>query len=144
MIDVTTKEDVVRKSVASGSIFLRKETIDAIRGGKVEKGDALDTSKIAAIQAIKKTPELIPFCHLIPITAVDVDFELRDEEVKVTVEVTSVSKTGVEMDALTGVSVALLTIWDMVKPMEKDERGNYPFTKIEGVKVIKKSHIVKG
>jgi cyclic pyranopterin phosphate synthase len=93
---------------------------------------------VAATAAVKKTPDLIPLCHLLQITGVDVDFEFHEGEIEAIVEVRSIGKTGVEMEAITGVSVALLTIWDMVKAIEKDEQGQYPTTEIRGIKVIEK------
>jgi cyclic pyranopterin phosphate synthase len=141
MVDISEKKDVVRIAKAEGFIRLKKDTIEAIKSGKVPKGDVLATANIAGILAVKKTPELIPMCHPIPITSVSIEFEVTDEGVKAVCTVKSVGKTGVEMEALTGVSVALLTIWDMVKALEKDETGNYPHTVIEYVRVVKK---VKG
>lgn len=141
MVDISKKDDVVRIAVAEGFITLRKETIEAIKDGRIPKGDVLTVASIAAMLAVKKTPELIPMCHPIPITSVDVDFEINDEGVKVRCTVKSVGKTGVEMEALTGVSLALLTIWDMVKALEKDESGNYPYTRMNGIRVIEKVKI---
>ncbi len=96
------------------------------------------TAQIAAIQAVKSTPQIIPLCHSIPISGVEVEFEVVKEQVQVTVEVKSTGKTGVEMEAITGVSVALLTVWDMVKSVEKDENGQYPSTIISDIEVVKK------
>ena len=138
MVDISGKDDVVRVAVAEGIIRLKKETIEAIRENKVAKGNVLNTAVIAGILAAKKTYELIPMCHPIPITKVSVDFEVNDSFIKAVCEVKSIGKTGVEMEALVGVSTALLTIWDMVKSIEKDESGNYPHTEIVGVKVVKK------
>jgi len=138
MVDISKKEDVIRIAVAEGYIKLKEETVKAVKDGKVPKGDVLTVASIAAMLAVKKTPELIPMCHPIPITSVDVDFEINDEGIKVRCIVKSVGKTGVEMEALTGVSVALLTIWDMVKALEKDESGNYPHTRIDRIRVIEK------
>lgn len=138
MVDISTKNDVIRVAVAEGFIKLRKKTVKAIKEGKTPKGDVLNTASIAAILAAKKTPEIIPMCHPIPITSVNIDFDVGDEGVKAICTVKSVGKTGVEMEALTGVSVALLTIWDMVKSMEKDESGNYPNTAIEWIRVVEK------
>ncbi len=98
----------------------------------------LACAETAAILAVKKTPEMIPLCHYISIDAVNVEFSIGAEEIKAAVSVKSVGKTGVEMDALCGVSVALLTIWDMVKSVEKDETGNYPHTGIVEIRVDKK------
>ncbi len=139
MVDISDKKVVARYALATGKIKLRPSTIQAIKDGVVEKGNVLATARIATIQAAKRTPEIIPMCHQIPITSIDVDFEIEDLYIQATVEVKSVGKTGVEMEALHGVSVALLTIWDMVKSAEKDETGNYPFTIIEDIYVIKKA-----
>ena len=138
MVDISVKTDVPRLARAAGEIILSGKTIEKIKTGNVEKGNVLATARVAAILAIKKTPEIIPMCHQIPITAIDVDFELREELISAEVEVRTVGKTGVEMEALTGVSAALLTIWDMVKSAEKDERGNYPNTSIRNIRVLEK------
>lgn len=139
MVDISDKPEVQRRAVAEGEIKLKPKTIDAIRNGKIEKGAVLETSRIAAILAVKNTPDTIPMCHQIPITSIDVRFDVGTEIITTTVEVKSVGKTGVEMEALHGVNVALLTIWDMVKSVEKDETGNYPFTKILNISVLEKS-----
>ncbi len=138
MVDVGNKDIVTRKAIASGEIILGRDTIEMIRTGSVEKGNVLSTARIAAILAVKRTPEMIPMCHQIPITSVDVDFDIGDERVSAVVEVRSMGRTGVEMEALTGVSTALLTIWDMVKSAEKDDTGNYPHTCIRNIKVVEK------
>jgi len=95
-------------------------------------------ARLAAVLAVKDTPRLIPLCHPISITGLDVNFELESERIRAIVTVTSFGKTGVEMEALAGVSVALLNIWDMVKYLEKDETGNYPETEIDEIKVLEK------
>lgn len=141
MVGVGHKPDVLRVAVAEGKILLRPETIRLIREGKVEKGDPLLTAQIAGILAAKRTPELVPLCHPIPITKVDVDLEVQDDGVLARARVEAVAKTGVEMEALTAVSVALLAIWDMVKKHEKDEAGQYPHTRITDIRVVSK---VKG
>lgn len=138
MVDVGAKEDVVRIARASGTIHLTKETMALIKAGNVKKGNVLAAARIAAIQAAKHTWETIPLCHQIPITGIDVEFEVGDTDIKAIAEVRSVGKTGVEMEALCAVSTALLTIWDMVKAVEKDETGNYPETKITNIVVDKK------
>lgn len=138
MIDITSKEAVRREAVAQGRIRLKAETVSAIKHGQVAKGDVLGVSKVSAVMAVKRTPELIPACHVVPVTKVKLDFDLGKDAIKATCTVTSVSKTGVEMEALTGVSVALLTIWDMTKELEKDARGQYPTTSIEDVRVLRK------
>lgn len=138
MVDIGNKEIVIRKAVASGDIFLSRDTVEMIKSGSVEKGNVLSTARIAAILAVKRTPEMIPMCHQIPITSVDVNFSVAEDHVSAVVEVRSLGRTGVEMEALTGVSVALLTVWDMVKSAEKDNTGNYPHTCIRNIKVIEK------
>jgi cyclic pyranopterin phosphate synthase len=138
MIDISSKEENIRVAEASGKILLRPKTIRAIREGRVDKGNTLAVAEIAAIQAVKKTPHLIPMCHNIPIGSVDLDFEITDEYVEATCKVSTVSKTGVEMEALTGVSMALLNIWDMVKYLEKDSQGQYPDTRIIDLKILEK------
>ena len=143
MVDITKKPPVHRTATASGSIWLKESTIEAIRSGHVKKGDVLATARLAAILAVKDTPRLIPLCHAIPITGLKVHFELEQERIRAKVTVTSVGKTGVEMEALTGVAVALLNVWDMVKYLEKDETGNYPETEIAEIKVLSKKKILK-
>jgi len=138
MIDITEKKVVERRAVASGRIILRKESISAIAEGKTKKGDVLGTARTAAVMAIKRTSEIVPFCHQIPITDVKVDFTLGRNYVDVKVEVKSLARTGVEMESLTGAAVALLTVWDMVKYIEKNASGNYPSTKISDLRVVKK------
>jgi cyclic pyranopterin phosphate synthase len=141
MIDISEKENMPRRAVAIGKIKLRKETLQAIIKGDINKGDPLIVAKIAGIQAVKKTPELIPMCHPIPISGIDLEFNLGEDTIKATCSVIAYYKTGVEMEALTGVSVALLNIWDMVKYLEKDSLGEYPTAEITGIRVIEK---VKG
>jgi cyclic pyranopterin phosphate synthase len=138
MVDISAKGEMERVSLASGRIKLQRSTIAKILSGTTRKGNVLETAEIAAILAVKKTPEVIPLCHQINIDKVSVEFSIEEDQIKATVAVKSVGKTGVEMDALHGVSVALLTIWDMVKAEEKDETGNYPHTLIEQIKVEKK------
>jgi cyclic pyranopterin monophosphate synthase len=138
MVDVGEKSEMRRLAVAAGNIYLRRETLEAIRNGMVIKGNVLATARVAATLAVKDTFRIIPMCHAIPVTAIEVDFDQKEDHIEVTVLVRSVGKTGVEMEALTGVSVALLTIWDMVKSAEKDELGQYPHTRIESVRVIQK------
>ncbi|MDD3754597.1 MAG: cyclic pyranopterin monophosphate synthase MoaC [Methanobacterium sp.] len=138
MVEVGDKPNLRRIAIAKGSIKLQKDTITLIEQGKLKKGNVLVTAQIAAIQAAKSTPQIIPLCHSIPISGVEVEFEVVKEQVQVTVEVKSTGKTGVEMEAITGVSVALLTVWDMVKSVEKDENGQYPSTIISDIEVVKK------
>ena len=139
MIDISEKDAIIRIAQASGRITLKKETIEKIKKNEVQKGDVITIAKISAINAVKKVPDLIPLCHQIPITNVSVDIEILDENtIKVTCIVKSIAKTGVEMEALTGVNVALLNIWDVVKMYEKNDKGQYPSTLISEIKVDEK------
>jgi cyclic pyranopterin phosphate synthase len=138
MVDVSEKRDVMREARAEGRIYLRPETLRAIRDGTVLKGNVLATARVAAITGVKQTSSLIPMCHPLPIGGVTVDFEEGEGYIGASVWVRSYGKTGIEMEALTGVSMALLTIWDMVKSAEKDENGQYPSTRIEGIHVVEK------
>ncbi len=139
MVDVTRKAEVYREATAKGRIRLKPETINLIKEEKIAKGDPLYTAKIAGILAAKKTSDLVPLCHPLPLTNVDVEAEVLDRlTVEVTVTVKTRAQTGVEMEALTAVSVALLTIWDMTKQYEKDATGQYPNTVIEDIHVVKK------
>ncbi|MFB6210898.1 MAG: cyclic pyranopterin monophosphate synthase MoaC [Halobacteriales archaeon] len=139
MVDVGGKPDTARRAVATGTIHLQPSTIEAIRADALEKGDVLATARIGAIQAVKHTWETIPMCHQIPITNVDVDFEIADDRVQCTVAVETTGKTGCEMEALEGVTTGLNVVWDMVKAAEKDADGNYPSTAIDDVRVIEKA-----
>lgn len=138
MVDVSTKPDVYREATASGSIDLQPSTLDAIRGEGGVAEPVLSTARIAAIQAVKRTWDDIPMCHQLPVTDVSVSFAVGDTAIDATVSVTSTGKTGVEMEALNGVSRALLTVWDMVKAEEKDEAGQYPETRIGDIAVEEK------
>jgi len=138
MVDISAKKDVLRIAVAEGKIKLKESTIERIKSSSVRKGDVFTVSKIAAIQACKKTPEILPLCHPLPLTHIEVDFALEKDGVIARATVKAYAKTGVEMEALVAVSTALLCIWDMVKEYEKDEKGQYPETKIEYIKVVKK------
>jgi len=139
MVDISSKKVVYREAVAYGRIKLRPSTIAAIKEGRVEKGDPLTVAAIAGILATKQTPILIPMCHPIEITKIDVDCFIEDNEhVACRARVKAVARTGVEMEALTAVSIALLNVWDMVKKLEKDESGLYPYTRIEEIRVESK------
>ncbi|HKZ88530.1 MAG TPA: cyclic pyranopterin monophosphate synthase MoaC [Candidatus Bathyarchaeia archaeon] len=139
MVDVSSKAEIFREATAAGTIRLKPETVKLVIEGKIAKGDPLYTAKIAGILAAKKTSELVPLCHPLPLTSVEVEAKVVG---KSTLEVTSTVKTkaqtGVEMEALTATSVALLTIWDMTKQYEKDAKGQYPTTAIENIHVVKK------
>lgn len=138
MVEISQKRDVARTAKASGRIYLKKETIKLIREGRLEKGNVLTTAQVAATLAVKRTPDLIPLCHLIMITGVEVDFRFHEDYIEVLLEARTVGKTGIEMEAVTGVSIALLTIWDMVKVVEKDDKGQYPVTRISDIRVTEK------
>lgn len=138
MVDVTPKPDVARTATARGRIYLRPETLAAIAGGTVVKGNVLATAQVAGTMAVKQTWAIIPMCHPIPVGAVTVSFVQTDAYIEIECRVKTFGKTGIEMEALTGVTVALLTIWDMVKSAEKDESGQYPVTRIDGVHVVEK------
>jgi cyclic pyranopterin phosphate synthase len=119
MVDVSSKRPQHRKARASGRISLAKDTLALIAENRMKKGDVLTVAQIAGIQAAKRTSELIPLCHPLPLSKIDVWVELEDDGVIVVSEVTCVGRTGVEMEALTAVSVALLTIYDMCKAVDK-------------------------
>jgi cyclic pyranopterin phosphate synthase len=120
MVDVSAKPLSARKAIASGKILLRKETVELVRKNEIAKGDVVATAKIAGIQAAKQTAHLIPLCHTIPLSEVKVDIDILAEGAEVTCTARSVAQTGVEMEALTGVTVALLTIYDMCKAVDKE------------------------
>ena len=141
MVDIGHKKIVPRMARAGGFIVLKKETLSKIESKEVPKGDVLAVAQTAAILAVKRSTELIPLTHPIPITGTDVDFKIEKNGVHAEVEVRSIGQTGVEMEALSGVVGALLTIWDMVKGLEKDKAGQYPTTTIKDISVTKK---VKG
>jgi cyclic pyranopterin phosphate synthase len=138
MVDVTGKEEITREAVATGRIYLRPGTLQAIREGTVVKGNVLATARVAATLAVKGTPRMIPMCHPIPIGAIEVGFTECETYIEASVRVKSRGRTGVEMEALTGVGIALLTIWDMVKSAEKDDLGQYPSTRINEIRVVEK------
>ena len=119
MVDISGKSMTDRTAIASGCIKMSQAALDAIRQGDVKKGDVLGTARIAGIMAAKKTSDLIPLCHPLALTKVAVEFVLGDEQIDATATVRTSGLTGVEMEALTAVSVALLTIYDMVKAVDK-------------------------
>jgi cyclic pyranopterin phosphate synthase len=132
------KPVVYRRAVAIGELRVAPATLRAIRSGKVEKGDPLRVAEVAGLVALKRTPELIPHCHPVPVSGSSVELAVVGARVRARVEVEALYRTGVEMEALVGVTVALLTVWDMVKYLEKDARGGYPTTRIEAVRVLAK------
>ncbi|MHA1792637.1 MAG: cyclic pyranopterin monophosphate synthase MoaC [Promethearchaeota archaeon] len=138
MVDVGKKPIISREAIASGEIVLKPETITKIINKTLKKGDVITASKIAGIAAAKKAPDLLPLCHPLSLTKIAVDIQVKKDRLVVTSTVMANERTGVEMEALTSVSVALLNIWDMVKMYEKDENGQYPTTKITNILVNKK------
>jgi cyclic pyranopterin phosphate synthase len=118
MVDVSGKEVSARKAVASGKVLVSPEVVAALRGAGVPKGDALAVARIAGIQGAKRTPDLVPLCHPIAISGVTVDFEVADDAVLITATVKTTDRTGVEMEALTAVTVAGLALVDMVKALD--------------------------
>src|SRR4030042_3436940 len=139
MVDVSSKAEVYREATAKGTIRLKAETVKIVQEGKTAKGNPLYTAKIAGILAAKKTSSLIPLCHPLPLTSVEVEAKVLDKTtVEVSATVKAQAKTGVEMEALAAVSVGLLTVWDMTKQYEKDANGQYPSTAIENIHVVKK------
>ncbi|MBN1214763.1 MAG: cyclic pyranopterin monophosphate synthase MoaC [Candidatus Lokiarchaeota archaeon] len=144
MIDIINKKDITRIAEASGKIYLSADTIDKIKKKEIIKGDVETISRIAAINGVKKVPELIPLCHPIPILNISIEYDYNDKNyILVSCLVKSISRTGVEMEALTGVSIALLNIWDLVKMYEKNKEGQYPQTIIKDIKVIRKVKIIE-
>lgn len=131
MVDVGSKAETHRVAIAKGLIWMNAATLAAIAAGNAPKGDVLGTARIAGIMAAKKTGELIPLCHPLGLDAVNIDFELVENGVECTATASLTGKTGIEMEALTAVSVALLTVYDMAKALDKG-------MVIEGVRLIEK------
>lgn len=118
MWDVSGKSNTARTATAEAILRAQRETLDSIRHGRVPKGDPLPVAKVAAVQAAKNTPSIIPYCHPLPLTHVGVEFELGEETIRITVTTKTDYKTGVEMEALTAVSAAALTLYDMLKQID--------------------------
>jgi cyclic pyranopterin phosphate synthase len=133
MVDVGGKPDTERLAIARGEVVMKKATLDLIRAGNIKKGDVLTVAQVAGIAAAKRTSDLIPLCHPLPITHIDVTLALDDTlpGVVITASVKTTGKTGVEMEALTAVSVAALTVYDMAKAAEKK-------MKIQNIRLIEK------
>ena len=132
MVDVSAKPDTQRRAVAEGRIAMSSTAAAAIRDGAVAKGDVLAVARVAGIMAAKRTGDLIPLCHPLPITSVTIDLNADDTGFTATATVTTTGKTGIEMEAMTAVSVALLTIYDMAKAIDKGMT-------IDGVRMLEKS-----
>jgi cyclic pyranopterin phosphate synthase len=133
MVDVGHKPDTERVAIARGEVHMLPETLDLIRAGHIKKGDVLTIAQIAGISASKRTSDLIPLCHPLPLTKVDVDLKFDDSipGIIITATVKTIGKTGVEMEALTAVSVAALTVYDMAKAAEKTMR-------IQNIRLVEK------
>ncbi len=143
-IDISLKSPQRRIAIAQGTLYLSENSFKKILEDSVEKGDPIESAKLAAIHAVKKTPDLVFMAHPIPIEGVKTEIEINENANKITIWVTVIttSKTGVEIDALLGVMNALLSIFDMVKMYEKDETGNYPAsTRIDNVHIVSKKKI---
>ena len=132
MVDVTGKGETTRTAVAEGRIHMNRETAERIRTGGIAKGDVLAVAQVAGIMAAKRTPDIIPMCHSLRLTGVDIAFTLEEEAVHIRATVRCKGETGVEMEALTAVSAAALTIYDMCKAVQKDMR-------ITNIRLLEKS-----
>lgn len=119
MVEVTAKEDTVRTAVAGGRIYMSPATVEAIKEERIKKGDVLAVSQIAGIMGAKKTSDVIPMCHPLMLTGVDISFRILEDHIQIEATAKTVGKTGVEMEALTAVSIAALTIYDMCKAIDK-------------------------
>jgi len=124
MVDVSAKAETAREATAKGSVYMKPETLALVTSGTAAKGDVLTTAQLAGIMAAKRTHELIPLCHPLPITGIDVSLETNTSRasIDITATVRTTAKTGVEMEAMTAVSVAALTVYDMLKAVQKDIR----------------------
>ena len=131
MVDIGHKPEQERTAIAGGRLLCQPKTIEALRRKALPKGDALAVARIAGIQAAKSTAQLIPLCHPLPLNYVAIDFEVGEQEISIRCEVATRAPTGVEMEALTGVAVAVLTLYDMMKSADKTMR-------IEGIELISK------
>lgn len=119
MVDISEKADTVRTAVASAQLRMQPETAEVIRSGTAQKGDVLGVAQVAGIMAAKNTPQIVPMCHPLMLTGTDIEFDVKDDAVNITATVKTTGKTGVEMEALTAASVTALTIYDMVKAMDR-------------------------
>lgn len=120
MVEVTEKDDTFRTAIARGTIYMNENTVEAIKGSGIKKGDVLGVAQVAGIMGAKKTSDFIPMCHPLMLTGVDLYFDVSDDRIHIEALVKTVGKTGVEMEALTAVSMAALTIYDMCKAIDKD------------------------
>ena len=132
MVDITSKKNSKRKSSAQGFIVVSKDTLRSIETDNLEKGDLFNTARIAGILAAKRTSELIPLCHPLSISKIDINFNIKDNGIEVITNVSIEGKTGVKMEALTAASIACLTIYDMIKSIDKE-------SEITSIRLISKS-----
>ena len=138
IVDVGSKPILQREAIATGMILLKSESIEAVANGSSPKGDVREASTISAIQAVKETSRTLPPCPPIPIEGCPGEWEVEERGLRCNVTVRTHWSTGVEMEALCGVSAGLLCAWDMLKPIEKDNEGQYPEVRIEDIRVIRK------
>ena len=138
IVEIGKKPIVERRATARGILHLSMQTGIEIQGDSIKKGDVIEASTIAAIQAVKETPRIVPHCHPIPLEGCKVNWSWEGNSLRCTVQVSAHYKTGIEMEALTGVSAGLLCALDMVKSMEKDDQGQYPKTSISDIVVVEK------
>ena len=132
MVDVTEKEETFREAVAEGKVLVSKETMALIQSGGVKKGDVLTVAQVAGVMAAKKTSDIIPMCHPLPLSSVDIRFDTSETEIRITATTKCKGSTGVEMEALTAVSAAALTVYDMCKAVQRD-------MEITDIRLMKKS-----
>jgi cyclic pyranopterin monophosphate synthase len=136
--DVSGKPVVFRLATAVGKIRLSERTLLRIKEGQIEKGDPLSLARLTAVTGAKQAANLLALCHPLRIENTETEVRLLRDGIEVSVTVSAHEKTGVEMEALMGVAVALLNVWDVTKPYEKDARGQYPSTRIEAIRVLRK------
>ena len=138
MVDVTDKPVVHRSAEAAGRIYLSPTTIKEIKSGKIRKGDPLLVAEVAGMNAAKQTHLLIPHCHQLPLDTVGITFKISEDSIEAQCLVKAQARTGVEMESLVGVTIALNTLWDMVKYLEKNAEGQYPTTRMSDIRVLHK------
>lgn len=132
MVDISSKEITKREALAEGIVYIKPQVIRLIKEKRIPKGDVLEAARFAGILAAKKTPEIIPLCHPIPVESVEIEFILKNKEIRITAALKGEAKTGFEMEALSAAAIAALTIYDMCKPFDKD-------IVISGIKLLRKS-----
>lgn len=138
IINIGGKPVVERRATARGRVVLQAASKSAIESNSIKKGNVLEASTVAALQAVKDTPRIIPHCHPIPLEGTEVSWHWNETSLWCTVSVSAHYKTGIEMEALTGVAAGLLCAFDMVKSLEKDQEGQYPVARITDLEVVEK------